>query len=492
MLIKKFNKRVLSIIERIESFFNNLKISINLKKNKKINLKKINNKILLYIGLLVFLVLSYFLIPTFYDKSLVKTKLENQVLEKYNLEVKFEGDLSYGLFPKPHFFIKNTIFVYNEADLAKSDFTKIYISIGNFFSSKNIKIKDLFFKQTEFNVNFNNVKFFKEILNSNKSEHDIKFDNSNLFYKDKNEDVVFLTGIKDLNFFYNDEFFQELNTNLEIFNIPFKINIQNNLESKKLIMNLSSHKIRLNIINDLDYSLDNSIGSVDFTFMNKSKLLNYEITKNSLSFDSKDNDIKGNLDFKPFYLLSNLKFNQIDLKKIFRNDSIFFSLLSSNILNNSNLNAQININFDKIKGVNYIENVDLKTFFEDTNIIIRNSNLDWNNSVLINLNDIQLITENNKIIFAGAISFDFNDIDKFYNYYQVKKSHKKKIKEIRLNFLLDLYEGEAQIENLKIDGVSSKTVDDFLYNINSKPIDIFNKVLLRNLIKEFFANYSAG
>ncbi len=37
--VKKFNKSVLSIIERIESFFNNLKVLINQKKTKNLSKK---------------------------------------------------------------------------------------------------------------------------------------------------------------------------------------------------------------------------------------------------------------------------------------------------------------------------------------------------------------------------------------------------------------------------------------------------------------------
>lgn len=492
IFVKKFNKSVLSIIERIESFFNNLKVLINQKKNKKIYLKNIDNKIPLYIGLIVFLVLSYFLIPSFYDKNLVKTKLESKILKKYNLEVKINGDLEYGLFPKPHFFIKNIIFFDDGEDVAKSMYSKIYISIKNLHSSKNINIKNLFFKKTEFNINSKNVKFFKKILNSNKSEYELKFRNSNLFYEDYNKDVIFLTEIKKLIFSYNEEFAQELNSNLEIFNIPFKINLKNNLENKNLLVNLNSNKIRLDIQNDFNYDSNRSSGSIDFEFINKSKLFNYVINKNSMSFNSEDNKATGSLDFKPFYLFSDFKFNQIDIAKLLKRDSVFLSLLSSGILNNQNLNAQLNINFDKIKGVNYIEKISLKTFFEEGNIIIKNSAFDWNNAVLINLNEIQLIIEDNKLLFVGSIIFDFEDLDKFYSHYQVQKSSRKKIKEIKLNFLLDIYERKAQIENLKIDGVFNKNLDKFLINFNSKKIDVFNKVLLRNFIKEFFNNYSLG
>ena len=76
-LIKKSNKILLSINNRIESFFNRLKILINLKKKKKINFKKIDNRIVLAAGLLLLLIITYFLTPAFYDKSLVKSKNTN-------------------------------------------------------------------------------------------------------------------------------------------------------------------------------------------------------------------------------------------------------------------------------------------------------------------------------------------------------------------------------------------------------------------------------
>ena len=100
-LIKKINKILISINELIESFFNIFK---DIKKIKKNDLRKINNKITISIGVSLILLVSYFLAPTIYNKDLVKSKIETQIYKKYNLEVKFEGNFSYGLFPKPHFF----------------------------------------------------------------------------------------------------------------------------------------------------------------------------------------------------------------------------------------------------------------------------------------------------------------------------------------------------------------------------------------------------
>ena len=135
-LIKHFNKLLLSSNTRIESFFNSIKNLVNLKKKTKKNLANVDKKILISAGSVVILVISYFLIPTFYDKNLVKIKLKNQILEKFNLEVNFNGAINYGLFPKPHYFIKDTSIIYNEENLAKIDSTKVFISIKNFISFK--------------------------------------------------------------------------------------------------------------------------------------------------------------------------------------------------------------------------------------------------------------------------------------------------------------------------------------------------------------------
>ena len=494
-LLLSVNKRIvifflllLSVNEGIKSFFKSPKVRINSKRKIKETLINLNRKIIISLGSGVILVLSYFLIPSFYNKDLLKIRLENQIREKYNLEIKFEKPLRYGLFPKPHFYNKDTVLNYKDDNLAKADLTKIYITKNNFFSLEHLKIKNLIFKQTEFNVNSKNFDFFKKLLNSNKSSDYINFKDSKLFYKDKNKDVIFLTNINSLISLHNDEFNQELNTNLEIFNIPLKIKIVNNLKKKNAFIDIDLKNLRMNIKNNFDYSKEDINGLLEFKIISKLKKITYSIDKKSLSFNTNENNFKGKLDFKPFYLSSDLKFHQLDIGKIFKNNSIILDLINAEILNNQSLNAVVNINIDKIKNVNYLKDIDLKIYFEEGNIFIKDSTLNWKNSVLINLDKIQLISENNNTIFTGVMNFDFKDINDFYRQYQVKKIYRKKFNKIRIDFLFNLNENEIQFDNLKIDGSRNKTADNFLNNFNSKKHNIFNKIIFKNLIKEFFGN----
>ena len=486
-LLKNFNKLLLSVNTRIESFFNAIKNLINTKKKTKSNLTNIDRVILISAGSIVIAFISYFLIPTFYDKDTVKIKIENQILEKYNLEVKFGESIKYGLFPKPHYFIKNSIIYYDKKELATINSTKIYFSIKNFFSFKNFKIKDVNFKKTEFEINSENITFFENILNSNKSEYSINFSDSNLFYKDKNDDVMFLSKIDRLNFLYTDELEQQLIARINIFNIPFKININNNLYKKNSLISVESRKLRLNIKNNVDFSKTNINGVLFFKFINKSKIINYNINDNSLNFTNDKNNFNGQLDFKPFYLSSDLKFHQIDIIKFFSDKSFFLDLLNTEILNNQSLNAVVNIYSDKIKDINHLSDINLKAYFEEGDINLKNSSFNWKDAVLINLDYAKLISENNNIILTGAISFDFEDISDFYQHYQITRANRKNIKKIKLDFLFDTNENLVELDNLKIDGSSNKTIDNFINNLNSTKKNILNKIIFKNYLKEFFS-----
>ena len=487
--LKNFNKSLISVNGRIESFFNRLGNLINLKTKTKKNLFNVDKKILISFAIIVVLFLSYFSIPSFYDKNLVKIKLTKEILEKYNLEVKFNGPIRYNLFPKPYYFINDLDIIYGDENLGKSDSTRIYISKKNFFSFEKVHINDLKFNKTEFNVNLNSFEFFKKILDSRVNNHNnIDFIDSSLFFKDQNEDVKFIINIKNLNFLYNDKFEQELNANLNIFNIPFKIKITKNDDKKNSFIDIESNKLRLNIRNSLDYSKEKKNGLLSLKVIKDLDKINYILNKDSLIFNTKENKFRGKLDFKPFYLSSEFQFYQLDIDKLFKDDSILLDILNSEILSNPNLNAGVNINFDRIKNTNYFRNIKLKTYFEEGNINIKESSLNWKNSININFDEVQVISENNKISFTGAVNLDFNDIDEFYKQYQIKKIHRKKLKNISLEFFFNLYENEIQFDNLKIDNVSNESFDNFVDNLNLKKINIFNKVVFRNEIKNFFAN----
>ena len=96
------------------------------------------------------MILSYFLLPTIYEKNLIQSKIKNQIFKKYNIDLKFNEDIKYGLLPKPHFSAKNLSILRNENEIGLTKNLKIFINISHFFSINEVEIKNLVFQKNRF------------------------------------------------------------------------------------------------------------------------------------------------------------------------------------------------------------------------------------------------------------------------------------------------------------------------------------------------------
>ena len=484
-------KKKLSYLDnKIESFFDKIR---NLKKYNQ-NKKKfyyLDNKVAISIASLILLFFSYFLIPVFYKDDLIKTSLTNQIFEKYDINIEFNEKVKYGLFPKPFFYTKNLDIKYDDKVLANSGYVKFYISFNNFFLSENISSKNIIFQDTEFDINSNNINFFLKALNSSEKEDRLIFKGSKFFYKDQDDDLLFLSKIKNFSFFYDEvNNFQKVKSNFEVFNIPFKLDITKNLVNKKKNIKLTSKKIRLDIETSIEYEKDKVIGFFDIASINKRNLFTYVIKDNSLNFLSSEKNFKGEVNFKPFYFLTDLNFNYISQRKIFQSESLLVDLLDSELLNNPNLNASMNIKIDKIDKFEYLQDFISKIHLGDGRILIKNFNTQWNNSVLIKSNEIEFLNDIDGKKLVGEIIFNFEDIEKFFRYFQIKRNYRDVFETIKLDFVYDLTLDKLNMNNLRIDNKSFKKIDSFLNEYNKDKSNSFNKVTIRNFIKEFFQIYA--
>ena len=487
---KKFIRLLLSITKRIESFFNFFHENFSKKKkNYQKIFQTIDKRIYFGIAIIFISIISFFSLPGLYDKDKIRAQIENQILKKYNLEVKLDHSLRYGILPRPHFFSENTIINYKSGEIAQSNNTRIPIFIKNFFFSNNIIIKDLNFKKTDFKVNSSNFDFFIKLLNNNKSKQKINFFDSKLFYLNKNEDVIFLTDIKTLNYFNLENSLQKLNSKFNIFTIPISFDVNHNIVEKKILTELDSHQLRLNIINDSNYNNKKLDGQLDITLINKNIEIYYSLKKNSLKFNTNDNKVIGDINIKPFFLSSDLEISRIDLKKIFKDNSIFENLINSEILNNKNLNGKINFIIKDVEGINFLDEVKFNILLEEGDIFINNLKTTFKESVIVNMDEVQLIIDNNKLTFAGYVNLNFIDAMEFYAHYQLNRVDRKNIKKINFGFFFNLDDKFIEINNLKVDGKTNQNLEKFINNFNSDKENVFNKIMIRNTIKSFFKNF---
>ena len=483
-------KKIIHLDSRIESFFDKFKNLRKFNQSKK-KLYYLNSKLSASIALIVLLFFSYFFIPAFYNKDEIKKLLINQISNQYDINIKFNEKINYGLFPQPYFYTKNLNILFKDDILGKSNYVKFYISFNNFFSLKKLKIKDLIFKNTEFNTNSDNIYFFYKTLNNLKMENKVIFKKNKLFFRDDNDDLLFLSKMQEINFFHDDtNQLQKLNSEFEIFNIPLKLKVSINDYDKKKLIELSSRKIRLDTKTIIKHSGKDLNGSFDILFFNKRNSFNYKIENKTLNFLSENNNFNGSLNFKPFYFYSDLSFDYVSKKKIFNNDILIYDLLNTDLLYNPNLNAIFNIKISKVEKFEYFKNLNLKVVLGDRRITVNDFDVKWNESVSLRSKDIEFLNEKNEKKLIGEIIFNFDDVEKFFRYFQIKRNYRNVFNQIKADFVYDFNENKIYLNNLVVDDKSNKKINSFIEGYNKKEKNLFNKVTFRNFVKDFFKIYA--
>ena len=489
LLIKKIKKQILSVNDLIESNFNKLKYF-------KSNFKKIlfdkENRVILGFGVVVILTLSYFSIPTFYSKDIIQSQIKNQILKNYNIDIKFNEKINYVLLPKPHFSAKNLSIVRGDKKIANTNNLKIFIDLSQLYSINQIKMKNLVFDKTDFNIYLEDYLFFINLLKVAPNENEILFKKSNIFFRDRSDEVLFINKINRGKFYYDSKNLQNvLILKSEVFNVPFKLVIKNDKFYKKFFIRFNSKKIRLNIENETNYENKTKSGLLDILFINKNTSLSYKINKKSLDFVSEGNPsiYKGKIDFKPFYLSTFLEYDGISFKNVFDNESIFIDIFESELLNNKNLSANLNLDVKNITNISELNNLDLKVFIEEGDVRFSDSSIMWKNDLQILLNECQLAMNDEGMNLIGTIRLDFKDIDNFYSSFQTKKINRKDIEQIEINFVYNFNSKSFRFDNPRINNNQNTELERFLNNFNSKDYRVFNKITFKNFVNDFIQAY---
>ena len=360
-------------------------------------------------------------------------------------------------------------------------FIKIFfIFYKNFLFFNKIKLKDLIFTNTDFKIDHSSLKFFTNLFSNKISDQNINFVKSKFFYLDQNDDVIFLADIKKMNYLYSEKFLNEIKSKFKIFNLPITLEAQHELLNKKII------SLKLNINNHMYFDENELNGQLDFNILKKNKKIDYIFRDKELIFNSDDKKIIGAISIKPFFLSSNLNLRKIEVKKFLKNDSVITNLIKSEILNNKNLNGKISISADNLNDLKHVDAINFDIQFEEGLVLVNNLNFIFKNSVKVNLDEVNLIVEENKLKFFGDITLDFKDIEKFYSHFQVRTYYRKNIDKINSSFVFNLDDGTLEINELKISEINEKILKNYLNDFNSQKNNILNKVIFRNTIKDFF------
>ena len=281
------------------------------------------------------------------------------------------------------------------------------------FSLKNIKVQDLVFENANFYLSKKNYNFFFNLINKNFEDGDIIIKNSNIFFKNSEDEVLFINKILKMKYYYEKKELKNIfYSENEIFNIPFSMETYFNDDKSKIFSKVNLNLINLKIDNELSLVKEKKIGSSEFIFNKFKRNANYLIEKNSFNFHIFDKieqpslTYKGELNFNPFYATLKGDLEELNLNSLFGSNAIIAQFLKTEILNNKNIDFLLNIHADKIyKNYNF-KNINLKSKIQDGLIDTDNTKFKWRDAVDFELFDSLLFVREGELVLDGKIKIN--------------------------------------------------------------------------------------
>ena len=488
--VKSLNKIYLSINNLLKKNLNKLNF------NNFSKIARSNNFFFIFVALIILFV-SYLSIPNIYTKAKIHTELKKQLLEKFNLNFKFSQNLNYKFLPRPHFTNEDTIILNDQNEISKIKNLKIYVSLENLFSLKNIKVNNVILEDANINLNNQNYDFFLELLKADFKNNSFEIRDSNVFFKTEDDEVLFINKIINMKYFYD---FKNLNNIVvsknEIFNIPYQLELFVDRTKKKIFSELSLNLLKLKIENELDYSRNIKNGSTHLTIKQNKSKASYIINKNSLIFNLFDKVnspnflYKVNINFNPFYSKLQGSTKEIDLSTLFNSNALLAELLKSEILNNINLNFNLDINANKFKKYQGFDDIFLNFKIKEGLIDIDNTKFNWKDYAKFKILDSLIHVKNSELVLDGKLEIIIKDSQEIYKTLLTPKNYRTEIEKIELNFNYNFDQKILKLNDIRVDNVINKNVGNILKNLIVRSDKLQNKIYFKNMVNKAIKSYA--
>ncbi len=113
--------------------------------------------------ILVFLLLFYFTIPTFYDYENFDREIQKKVFKDFKLNLKNISGVTYLMVPTPHFLIEECDIYFahdTEQKILKAKYLKINIFSKNLHKKEKMELKNIHLNKVDLDLQFVDLKNF--------------------------------------------------------------------------------------------------------------------------------------------------------------------------------------------------------------------------------------------------------------------------------------------------------------------------------------------
>ena len=459
-------------------------------KNYISNFRKKNpfNPIILSI-ILVFLLSLYFTIPTFYNYENFDKEIQKKVSKDFKLNLKNISSVTYLMLPTPHFLIEECDIHFSndpKEKILKAKHLKINVFSKNLHKKENIELKSIHLKKVDLDLQFIDIKNFYNHLKYNISKP-IYINKSNLFFRDKNKEIILISKIKNFEYFFDfQRKSKKLNVSGNLFGSNFKFNWEKNFSNPYITTSdIKFYNPNLNISNKFNKENENfTKAKTRLRFLRNSLDLDYKFNRDSIELiDDKSKIINhskliGNIKLDPFFFDLDLILSEIRVQAVL--DSIFLNLYKTNQSTNLNFNGNLKINLNEINN-RLFENLLINVNFKEEKISLNDSSLNLKKIGKINFSDPSIYEKNQKLFIKSKIKFDVDDQEQLYRKFLIPRQN-------RINLNKVYFEVEYNIDD------GNYFLSSINFNENKNNQIIFQKIKniqqLNNFISSEFKKVS--
>ena len=315
-----------------------------------------------------------------------------------------------------------------------------------------------------------------------------------VFLKNDENNVYLIFNIDKSQSFYNEQNLNNVvNIDGSIFNNPINIKLINNPIDKELNFELDLKEIGKRIKTNLNYFNDTVIGETDLISGSTNYLTKLEFDDRKIYLYSekkinKKNLYQANIELNPFYANLIINLNSLNFFDLIEDESLFIKMISSNLINNKNLNYEVKLNSANLKNHRLFKNLVLNLNFKESKLNFDNSKVTFDENVFIELDNTEFVSNFENSFFKGEIIFRIKNSDNLYKFFQTNKKYRKEIKEIKVLFKINLLDNSYSLEKISIDNESNDQIENLIKYYNKNNFNIIKRIEIKNLFNEIVIN----
>jgi len=414
-------------------------------------------------------------LPALFKYNSIQNLIEKKVYSEFKINLKILDDISFKIFPRPHYLVKKANIDLNiendKSSIIETNNLRIFIPIEKIYSKSNITIQGIEIEKANIYFKIEDVLDLRNHLYY-KINQPIYIKKSNFFFLDNNNKTILISPIKKLNYLINKRNnSKELTIKGNIFDIDYNSSWKRNYRNPKTTLNeIVLKNPNLSINNLFTYKdKSNFSGKSYISFLNEDIIINYLFKDDIIYIDSpnknKKQKIKLNskIELDPFFFDATISVNQKDPNFII--DNLLSLILNLNEMNLENVNGNLTLDINNLTD-SIISNGSIKFLFKEKKISLEKSLFNIKGIGKLS-SDFRFYEDKGDLIFSSKNTFEIINKKEFSRKFQLSLKSLNNINRILFKLEKNIDNGEISISNIYLNKIDKEHSSEEYYIIKN-------------------------